>query len=139
MKKIYQVPVIAVLFMLSCGEPSTKTKSIDTEKTTAVSGEEIYHKTCAACHLPTGEGVQGTFPPLAKSDYLTSHENAIKQVLKGSSGEMVVNGQTYNNVMHPQPLNDEECAAVLTYVYCHLGNNECTITPDEVKVVRAKL
>jgi nitrite reductase (NO-forming) len=139
MKKIYLLSIIAVFSLYSCGGEGNEKKPASETAAPVVSGEEIYHKTCAACHQATGEGIAGAFPPLAKSDYLVNHENTIMQVLKGSSGEMVVNGQKYNNVMPPQPLNDEECAAVLTYVYCHLGNNECTITPDEVKAVRAKL
>ena len=33
-------------------------------------GKEIYKDFCLQCHLDTGEGVSGVFPPLAKSDYL---------------------------------------------------------------------
>ena len=33
-------------------------------------GKEIYQDFCLQCHLDTGKGVSGVFPPLAQSDYL---------------------------------------------------------------------
>lgn len=89
--------------------------------------------------MAAGEGIPNVYPPLAGSDYLADRERAITQVIKGSSGEIVVNGKKYNNTMPPQQLNDEEIAAVLTYVYTHWDNNGQAVTADEVKAVRAKL
>lgn len=144
MRNTYLTALLAMLFLCSCGNSADESRQpnfkSDAVADAPPSGEDIYKKTCIACHQATGEGVAGAFPPLAKSDYLAADkERAIKQVLKGSSGEITVNGKTYNNVMPPQPLNDEECAAVLSYVYCSFGNNACTITAEEVKQVRAKL
>ena len=98
------------------GNPGTPSKP------KVASGADIYKRTCVACHQANGEGLPNTFPPLAKSDYITNKENTIKQVLKGSSGEITVNGKTFNNTMPPQNLSDEEVAAVLTYVYGNFGN-----------------
>src|SRR5687768_5583406 len=33
-------------------------------------GQELYVRNCFTCHQLDGAGVPGTFPPLAKSDYL---------------------------------------------------------------------
>ena len=85
-----------------------------------------------------GDGIANVYPPLAKSDYLADKEKTILQVIKGSSGEIVVNGKTYNNTMPPQQLNDEEVAAVLTYVYTNMGNSGGAVTASEVAAVRAK-
>ena len=41
-------------------------------------------------------------------------------------------------MMPPQPLSDDEIAAVLTYVYCSWGNTGNKFTIDEVKAVRNK-
>jgi hypothetical protein len=42
------------------------------------------------------------YPPLAKSDWVQGdNEKVIKVVLKGLSGEIQVNGQTYNQVILP--------------------------------------
>jgi len=142
MKKTIVLLFAATAFLSSCGGSGTdnnNTPSTPLSATKVVSGEDVYKRTCIACHQANGDGVSGAFPPLAKSDYLANKDASIKQVLKGSSGDIVVNGKTFNNVMPPQPLSDEEIAAVLTYVYGNFGNPGGTVTPDEVKAMRAKL
>src|SRR3990172_3100055 len=81
-------------------------------------GKQIYFRTCFACHQSEGQGIANAFPPLAKSDYLNEDVNrAIGIVLHGKTGEIIVNGSKYNNVMTAQTLTDEEVANVLTFIY----------------------
>lgn len=102
-------------------------------------GKAVFAKTCIACHQANGQGIPNAFPPLAKSDYLNKDvKRAIHQVIKGSSGPIVVNGKTFNGTMPPQNLSDQEIADVLTYVYSSWGNNKSKVTPAMVKAVRAK-
>jgi mono/diheme cytochrome c family protein len=103
----------------------------------AAKGKAVYAKTCVACHQATGTGIPGAFPPLAKSDYLNKDvTRAIKQVIKGSNGPIVVNGLKYNGAMPAQALNDKDIADVLTYVYSSWGNNKSVVTPAMVKAQR---
>lgn len=100
-------------------------------------GKAIYASNCIACHQANGQGIPNAFPPLAKSDYLNKDVNrAIKQVIKGSSGPMVVNGKKFNGAMPPQNLNDQQVADVLTYVYANWGNKKTKVTPAMVKAQR---
>lgn len=100
-------------------------------------GEEIYKQTCQACHQANGEGIPNAFPPLAKSDYLLANKTrAIEQVIKGSSGEITVNGQKFNASMPPQDLTDDQIAEVLNYVLHSWGNNGEIVKADEVKAQR---
>jgi mono/diheme cytochrome c family protein len=134
----------ASMFMLACGSSNTESKNpytvadVQGNSAAAPSGQDIYKRACASCHMANGEGLPNVYPPLAQSDYLADKEKTITQIIKGSSGEMVVNGKTYNNVMPPQQLDDAEIAAVLTWVYS-LNNGGATITANDVKAVRAKL
>lgn len=100
-------------------------------------GKGVYAKTCIACHQPTGAGIPGAFPPLAKSDYLNADVNrAIKQVIKGSNGPITVNGKKYTTPMPAQALNDQQIADVLTYVYASWGNTKKVVTVAMVKAQR---
>ncbi len=100
-------------------------------------GKAVFAKTCIACHQATGAGIPGAFPPLAKSDYLNKDvTRAIKQVIKGSNGAIVVNGLKFNGAMPAQPLTDKDIADVLTYVYSSWGNNKTVVTPAMVKAQR---
>lgn len=129
------VILLTVLFA-SCGSNDTPKSSAVGE---ALSGEDIYKSKCVSCHMSGGDGIANVYPPLAGSDYLANREQTILQVLKGSSGEITVNGKTYNNTMPPQNLSDDETAAVLTYVYSNMGNTGAAVTADEVKAVREKM
>ncbi|MDC8001293.1 copper-containing nitrite reductase [Aequorivita todarodis] len=102
-------------------------------------GKDKYMATCVACHQANGQGIEGAFPPLAKSDYLNADvDRAIDIVLHGKSGEITVNGKKYNSVMTAQALSDEEVANVLTYVYNSWGNSKKEVTPEMVQAVRNK-
>lgn len=134
---------LIALFVVSCGDSKSKEDAppftaSGTAAASAPSGEDLYKRACASCHMAGGDGIANVYPPLAKSDYLADKEKTILQVIKGSSGEIVVNGKTYNNTMPPQQLNDEEVAAVLTYVYTNMGNSGGAVTASEVAAVRAK-
>lgn len=100
-------------------------------------GETIYKRNCAACHQADGSGVKGAFPPLAKSDFLTGPEVAVSAVANGLTGEITVNGTTYNGVMPKLGLSDEEIANVVTFVTNSWGNQGKEITPADVQKVRS--
>lgn len=87
-------------------------------------GNEIYADFCVTCHLTQGEGVAGAFPPLADSDYLRENREAsIRGIKFGQQGELIVNGATYNGVMAPMGLEDEEIADVMNYILNSFGNS----------------
>lgn len=115
----------------SAAAPTEAVADADTDK-----GKEIYNNTCKACHQENGQGVPKTFPPLAKSDFLSDRKAVIEQIINGKTGAMIVNGEEYNSAMPPQKLNDEEIAAVLTYVYSSWENSGEAFTAEEVKAVR---
>lgn len=106
------------------------TKDIQVER-----GKKHFLASCFACHLATGEGIPGVFPPLAGSDFLNADKDrAIRIVLKGLSGPVTVNGKTFNNVMPPQSqLDDAAVADVLTYVLNSFGNKGGTVSTTDVK------
>ncbi|MBH45827.1 MAG: cytochrome C [Flavobacteriaceae bacterium] len=97
-------------------------------------GKEIYQDFCIQCHLDTGKGVSGVFPPLAQSDYLLNDiDLSIKGIKYGMSGPITVNGEEYNGVMQNQGLDEVEITDVMNYVINSWGNkSEEVITPERV-------
>lgn len=112
-----------------------------------VKGKEIYNKEgyCGTCHQPNGQGLAGSgFPPLIKTPHvLGDEEKLIKIVLKGLQGPMEINGRKYEGQVPMTPfeglLNDEEVAAVLSYVRSSFGNRAPIISAEKVKLVREKI
>jgi mono/diheme cytochrome c family protein len=103
-------------------------------------GAETY-QVCAACHQAAGEGLAGTFPPLAGSEWVTKDpETTIRIVLLGLSGPIQVKGQAYNSLMPPPAgLDDEKVAAVVTHVRKSFGNTASPVDKAKVAEVRAAL
>ncbi len=97
-------------------------------------GKMVYSDMCITCHMANGEGVPRAFPPLADSDYLRNNQTeSIKAVKYGMSGEIIVNGITYNGAMAPLGLSDEEVADVINYINNSWGNTiDNFVTPEKV-------
>lgn len=108
-------------------------------------GAEIYAREgfCGTCHQEDGKGLAASgFPPLAGTRWVNeSEDRLIKLVLKGLMGPITVLGEDYPGQVPMTPyegmLNDEEIAAVLTFVRNSFGNTASAITPEKVKEVRA--
>jgi len=102
-------------------------------------GQWIYEDFCARCHLPDGNGVQGVYPPLNNSNWLTEAnkiEESISAVKYGLKGEIVVNDKTYKKRMPKSGLSDEEVADVMNYIMNSWDNTqEEMITTKQVKEV----
>ena len=100
-----------------------------------------YAEVCQVCHQANGLGLEGAFPPLAGSEWLTGPAIApIAIVLKGMQGEIVVKGKTYNGAMMAweSVLNDDDLAATLTYARSQWGNRAAPVTAAQVRAARAR-
>jgi nitrite reductase (NO-forming) len=103
-------------------------------------GKTVFAGTCMACHQASGQGMPGTVPELASSDWIADHGKAkvIATVLNGMTGPVRVNGKDFNSVMPPwRHLNDADIANVLTYVLNSWGNGNGRVSPAEVAAIRA--
>ena len=95
-----------------------------TKKESIAEGQEIYQDFCVQCHLNSGEGVSGVFPPLKSSDYLLNNiEKSIAGIKYGLKGKIIVNDEIYNSVMLNQGLENEEIADVMNYILNEWGNS----------------
>lgn len=130
----YLLPFFLLFLMMSCGSDSNKSSRVFLpEQTNYPEGEKVYNSSCIACHQKDGKGVEGAFPPLAQSDYLLADKlRAITIAKHGMDGEIVVNGQTYNAVMAPQGLSNEEVKNVVNYILNTWGNDGGEVTTADV-------
>jgi cytochrome c551 len=90
-----------------------------------VEGQKAYEQHCANCHQTEGQGLAKLYPPLAGSDYLKNKEAVICMMKYGISGEMTVNGKTYNQAMPGNfQLQELDIALISTYIYNTWGNEK---------------
>ncbi|MEM7312717.1 MAG: c-type cytochrome, partial [Planctomycetota bacterium] len=108
-------------------------------------GKEVYSREshCATCHQPHGRGLPNLYPPIDGSIWATgSEDRLIRMVLDGMHGTIEVNGKTYSSPPLPPMtgfrhlLNDEEIAAVLTYVRNSWSNRARPVEVEKVAKVR---
>ncbi len=103
-------------------------------------GKTVYASFCLTCHQADGSGVSNMNPPLIKTKWvLGSKEVLISQVLHGSKGKVVIDGDIFHNAMPPlAALTDVQIADVLTYARNSFGNRATMVSPAQVKTIRAK-
>jgi nitrite reductase (NO-forming) len=135
MKSITSIFPISLLLLFSCGGTDSKSEIYgdDPVNERYAEGKAVYDNNCVVCHMEDGKGLEGTFPPLAKSDYLLENpKRALKQVLQGSAEEMTVNGVTYNGIMPAQNVSEEEAVEVVNYILNAWGNNGGEVTSADL-------
>jgi mono/diheme cytochrome c family protein len=128
----------AVLFPLPPKAGAAAGASAVQTQTLAQQGKAVYGQ-CAACHQPSGQGVAGQFPPLAKSEWVVGSEKRIIAILlKGLQGPITVEGKQFNGAMPAweTALSPKKIAAVASYVRQEWGNSAPEIS--EAKVIAAK-
>lgn len=134
MNRLITISIITLgIFLLSSFIPDQSLKE------SIKRGKEVYALNCQNCHMEDGKGTPDINPPVAKTDYLKKPaKTLINIVLKGQSGEVVVNGKKYNTLMPPQEyLTDVQIADVFNYVRNSWGNKiPGVITPAMVKALR---
>jgi mono/diheme cytochrome c family protein len=104
-------------------------------------GKTVYTTLCAACHQPTGTGMEGLAPPLVDSEWVLGKPDVLPRiVLHGLSGPVKVNGQSFNLEMPPlgPALNDEQIAGVLTYIRREWEHNASPISVATVASLRSQ-
>lgn len=104
-----------------------------------VDGAALFASLCVACHQATGLGLPGVFPPLAGSEWVLGKDSTAAAILlHGINGSLTVKGTVYNGAMPAfgGQLDDEQIAAVLTYVRSQWGNSAAAVTAETVAAAR---
>ena len=103
-------------------------------------GRQTYAGLCAACHQPTGKGLEGLAPPLAESEWVLGEpDRIVKVVMHGLRGPIKVKGVGYSYDMPAAGfLTDEQIAGVLTYIRREWDHEASPVPVDLVKKIRAE-
>jgi mono/diheme cytochrome c family protein len=101
-------------------------------------GRQTYAGLCAACHQPTGKGLEGLAPPLAESEWVLGEpDRIVKVVMHGLRGPIKVKGVGYSYDMPAAGfLSDEQIAGVLTYIRREWDHEASPVSVDLVKKIR---
>jgi mono/diheme cytochrome c family protein len=103
-------------------------------------GANLYGKHCVECHKANGEGAPLAYPPLAGNRAITTHSaiNSIRIVLNGGYPPSTDgNPRPYGMPPFGPFLNDQEVAAIVSYIRASWGNRAEAVSPFEVGRYRA--
>ena len=103
-------------------------------------GAKLYERHCVDCHGAGGRGYPPAYPPLAGNRSLTmaSPANPIRVVLNGGFPPGTAgNPRPFGMPPYRPSLDDEEVAAVVSYVRQAWGNRAAPVSPLEVDRFRA--
>jgi len=98
-------------------------------------GAKIYDQRCAYCHGDVGQGALGAYPPLAgnRAVLMASTANLIQVVRHGGFLPATAgNPRPYGMPPFNQALDDDEVAAVLTFVRGAWGNDAPAVGAREM-------
>jgi outer membrane protein assembly factor BamB/mono/diheme cytochrome c family protein len=90
-------------------------------------GHQIYLKYGARCHQPNGEGVKGAIPKLAESSFVSGDPNPVIHMVLYGEGAM----PAWINV-----LDNQQIAALVSYLRNAWGNQASTVTAQQVQQVK---
>jgi mono/diheme cytochrome c family protein len=121
--------------------PATRSVVPSTESSLLMSlGKSVYDARCASCHGSQGEGKPPDYPPLAanQSIQMESAVNAVRMVLNGGYPPGTAgNPMPYGMPPFAGTLNDNEVAAVVTYVRRAWGNRGAAVSARDANELRA--
>jgi mono/diheme cytochrome c family protein len=107
-----------------------------------VSGQAIYRDKCSACHQIDGKGVPQLFPSLAESSGVRSRDatTLIRVILRGARSVATAPEPTAPGMpAFSRQLNDEQVAAVASYVRNAWGRPAAAVAPGDVSKLRNAL
>lgn len=133
--------LFALIYLLTIGGLTMVLFQEKTKEESIKAGQEIYQDFCVQCHLNSGEGVSGVFPPLKASDYLMNNvEKSVAGIKYGLRGKITVNDEIYDGIMVSQGLDNEEIADVMNYILNEWGNSYTEqITTEQVNKIPKNL
>ncbi len=98
-------------------------------------GGKLYDQHCAACHGAEGQGAAGAYPPLAGNRAVTMQTTVnLVRIVRGGGFPPATAGNPRPYGMPPfgHLLDDQDIAAVLTYVRRSWGNTAAPVSPLDV-------
>ncbi|TFW31596.1 c-type cytochrome [Massilia horti] len=111
----------------------------DNTKQVAERGHKLYRQHCADCHGDDGKGAAPSYPPLAGNRALAmdSPVNAIRMVLNGGFPPGTQgNPRPYGMPPYRHLMNDDEVAAVVTYLRTSWGHQAGAVSATQVNRYR---
>jgi mono/diheme cytochrome c family protein len=133
------VPLGLLLLLAACRPPSPGQEASPPKDGGSDRGAVLYSQNCVPCHHENGEGVPKVFPSLAGSPAVVGDPVQLAQwVLSQKRPASIPAGRYPTQMLLFGWMNNEDAAALLTYVRSHFGNSAPPVDPALIAKSREK-
>ena len=115
--------------------PQLAARTPGNQEATLKQGAKLYEQLCVECHKADGKGMPPAYPSLAGNQSLSASSalNPIRIVLNGGYPPSTAgNPRPYGMPPFGSTLNDDEIAAVVSYIRTSWGNKGALVSPIDV-------
>ena len=132
--KVGACALVALLALAACAKSSDSSNAGASAAPLSVGGK-VYQTNCSSCHQTNGQGVPGTFPPLAGNEVVVGDASKVIHIVKyGLNGPITVAGKPYGGIMPAwgSTLSNDDIAQAVTYIRSSWGNKASAVTQADV-------
>jgi mono/diheme cytochrome c family protein len=118
------LPLGFLMFLTACQQSSPGAGASAQGELSADRGAVLYAQNCVPCHHENGEGVPKVFPTLSGSPAVLGDPVELAQwVLSQKRPASIPAGRYPTQMLLFGWMNNEDAAALLTYIRSHFGNS----------------
>jgi len=133
------VPLGLMLFIAACQQSSPERGASAAADSSAERGAALYAQNCVPCHRENGEGVPKVFPSLSGSPAVAGDPVDLAQwVLSQKRPASIPAGRYPTQMLLFGWMNNEDAAALLTYIRSHFGNSASAVDSALIAKSREK-
>jgi mono/diheme cytochrome c family protein len=128
-----------MLCIAACQQSSPDKGASAAADSGAERGAALYAQNCVPCHHENGEGVPKVFPSLSGSPAVVGDPVELAQwVLSQKRPASIPAGRYPTQMLLFGWMNNEDAAALLTYIRSHFGNSASPVDPALIAKSREK-
>jgi mono/diheme cytochrome c family protein len=117
------LPLGFLIFLGACQQSNSTQGASAPKDSGADRGAALYAQNCVPCHRENGEGVPKVFPSLAGSPAVVGDPTELAQwVLSQKRPASIPAGRYPTQMLLFGWMNNDDAAALLTYIRSHFGN-----------------
>jgi mono/diheme cytochrome c family protein len=133
------VPLGLMLFIAACQQSSPDKAASAAADSATERGAALYAQNCVPCHHENGEGLPKVFPSLAGSPAVAGDPIELAQwVLSQKRPASIPAGRYPTQMLLFGWMNNEDAAALLTYIRSHFGNSASPVDAALIAKSREK-
>jgi alcohol dehydrogenase (quinone), cytochrome c subunit len=131
---------LGFLLLVSACQPSSPAQEASARKDGGGDrGAVLYAQNCVPCHRENGQGLPKVFPSLAGSPAVVGDPGELAQwILSQKRPASIPAGRYPTQMLLFGWMNNEDAAALLTYIRSHFGNSATPVDPALIAKSREK-